>query len=93
MESLKLETEESKQKTHLTTIELLSSKPLTAQQIDELFELLNARQVPYQLVKKHQQQLLSVYLASVLPAEEHFPTDPAPFSHGDKFVAERLQVY
>ena len=43
MESLKLETEESKQKTHLTTIELLSNKPLTVQQIDELFELLNAR--------------------------------------------------
>ena len=32
MESLKLEAEESK-KTHLTTIELLSNKPLTAQQI------------------------------------------------------------
>ena len=91
MESLKLEAEESK-KTHLTTIELLSNKPLTAQQIAELFELLNARQVPYQLVKKHQQRLLSVYLASVLPAEEHFPTNPAPYSLGDKFVAERLQV-
>ena len=90
MESLKLEAEESK-KTHLTTIELLSNKPLSAQQIAELFELLNARQVPYQLVKKHQQRLLSVYLASVLPAEEHFPTNPAPFSFGDKFVAERLQ--
>ena len=56
MESLKLE--ESKQcnhpeKTHLTTIELLSNKPLTAQQIDELFELLNVRQVPYQLVRQH----------------------------------------
>ena len=91
MESLKLEAEASK-KTHLTTIELLSNKPLTAQQIAELFELLNARQVPYQLVKKHQQRLLSVYLASVLPAEEHFPTNPAPYSLGDKFVAERLQV-
>ena len=91
MESLKLEAEESK-KTHLTTIELLSNKPLSAQQIAELFELLNARQVPYQLVKKHQQRLLSVYLASVLPAEEHFPTNPAPYSLGDKFVAERLQV-
>ena len=90
MESLKLEAEESK-KTHLTTIELLSNKPLSAQQIAELFELLNARQVPYQLVKKHQQRLLSVYLASVLPAEEQFPTIPAPFSLGDKFVAERLQ--
>ena len=40
-------------KTHCTTIELLSKKPLTAQQIGDLFELLNARQVPYQLVKKH----------------------------------------
>jgi len=90
MESLKLEAEESK-KTHLTTIELLSNKPLTVEQIAELFELLNARQVPYQLVKKHQQRLLSVYLASVLPAEEHFPSIPAPFSLGDKFVAERLQ--
>ena len=92
MESLKLEAEESK-KTHLTTIELLSNKPLSAQQIAELFELLNARQVPYQLVKKHQQRLLSVYLASVLPAEEQFPTIPAPFSLGDKFVAERLQGF
>ena len=40
-------------KTHCTTIELLSSKPLTAEQIGDLFELLNARQVPYQFVKKH----------------------------------------
>ena len=57
MESLKLEEFKQykhSQKTHLTTIELLSNKPLTAQQIGELFELLNARQVPYQLVKKHQ---------------------------------------
>ncbi len=56
MESLKLEEFKQykhSQKTHLTTIELLSNKPLTAQQIGELFELLNARQVPYQLVKKH----------------------------------------
>ena len=58
MDSLKLDDEETKQatpepKTHCTTIELLSKKPLTTQQIGEIFELLNARQVPYQLVKKH----------------------------------------
>ena len=53
-----MDVEESKQakpapKTHCTTIELLSKKPLTVQQIGDIFELLNARQVPYQLVKKH----------------------------------------
>ena len=54
MESLQLE--ESKQvtpaqKTHLTTIELLSNKPLTGTQIDGVFDLLNARKVPTQEVK------------------------------------------
>ena len=43
--------EETKQlmlepKTHLTTIQVLSNKPLPAKQIDEAFELLNVRQVP-----------------------------------------------
>ena len=78
-------------KTHCTTIELLSSKPLTAEQIGNLFELLNARQVPYQFVKKHQQQKLAAYLAHVLPAEHHFPPHPQPFSMEDQFVSERLK--
>ena len=46
MESLQLEeSKQAAQKSHLTTIELLSNKPLTEKQIDGVFNLLNARQV------------------------------------------------
>lgn len=49
MASLQLdESKQAAQKTHLTTIELLSNKPLTEKQIDGVFDLLNARMVPTQ---------------------------------------------
>ena len=87
MESLQLGTEESKQstsdsalKTHLTTIELLSNKPLTVTQIGEVFEVLNARMVPSQQVKRYKQKKLEEYMSKILPAEHKFPPYTNVFS-------------
>ena len=88
MESLALDAEETKQaeqapKAHLTTIDLLSIKPLTAQQLGQVFNFLKARQVPYHRVRQHKQQQVASYLASVLPPEHRFPPSQQPFSMED----------